>query len=92
MAKKDEKLSFALALGIMGALSMLAINYYPTITRALPFMNEHGNSLRFVMEDVYPIYTHAVWYKALLGPIFGFVDCFVFGYLLAYLYNWISAK
>ena len=95
MTMKNGQLSplkLGLSLGIMGALTMLVVTYYPVITDKLSFMNGHGYSLRFVLEDLYPIYTHTVWYKALLGAIYGFIDCFIFGFLLAYLYNWIPSK
>lgn len=85
-------LKLGLTLGIMGAVSMFIINYYPSLTNWLSFMNQHGNSLRFMMEDIYPIYNHTALWRELVGIVFAFIDCFVFGFFTGYLYNWLLKK
>ena len=84
---KLKPLSLGLALGILGALSMLVITYYPLLTEQIFNGSSHGGSMRFIMKDLYPWYAEAPYYKVLLGLVYGFIDGFLFGVVLAWLYN-----
>ena len=85
--KLDVK-GLALTFGVMGALYMLVIQYYPVLTEALFSGNRYGGSMHFMMEDLYPFYKQAEGFgQALLGIIFGFIDGFIGGALVAWVYN-----
>ncbi len=85
---KNQELSvkgLALTCGIIWSVSVLFITFYPTVTEMMGTM--HGGSVRFVMEDLYPFYSHATWYGVLAGVAVGFIDGFVGGAIFAWLYN-----
>ena len=83
---KVKTLSVAFALGIMGAIFMLVVTYYPILSESVMGMTK-GGALRAIMEDIYPYYDHATWYAPLLGAAYGFTDAFFFGLITAWLYN-----
>lgn len=89
---KLKPLALGLTLGILFAVGLLFLNYYPWITEKIFSGHSYGGSMRFVMEDIYPFYLHAPWYKALIGVVFAFVDGFVFGVLAGWLYNLFLGK
>ena len=77
-----------LTLGVLTALWMLVIQYYPTVTGAVFDGNNYGSSLQFIIEDLYPWYKHSSGLmQSLLGVVFGFIDGFVGGVVLAWVYN-----
>lgn len=80
-----------LTLGIFGALYMLVLQYYPVLTEAIFSGNRYGGSAHFMMEDLYPWYRDAqgLW-QAVLGVVFGFIDGFIGGALLAWIYNKVA--
>jgi len=83
---KVKPLAVAFALGIMGAIFMLVVTYYPVLSESVMGMTK-GGALRAIMEDIYPFYDHVTWYAPLLGAAYGFTDAFFFGLITAWLYN-----
>lgn len=85
--KLDVKAA-GLTLGVFGALYMLILQFYPMLTEAIFSGNRYGGSLHFMMEDLYPFYRQAQGFgQAILGIIFGFVDGFMGGVILSWIYN-----
>jgi len=89
---KLKPLILGLTMGVICVFYMLVINYYPTITNSLSFINQHGHSMRFMLEDLYPIYTHSSFYKVAIGLVLAFIDGFILGSLIGYIYNWLNKK
>jgi hypothetical protein len=89
---KLKPLTLALTLGILAAFYMLFITYYPVLTENLSFMRQKGFTMRFMMYDLYPVYSGATWWRQLFGVVFGFADGFIFGILFGYLYNFLLDK
>ncbi|MBD3360424.1 hypothetical protein GF366_01325 [Candidatus Peregrinibacteria bacterium] len=88
---KLKTLPFALALGIVGAVCMLIITYYPFIAEQISGVAK-GESIRNMMEDIYPFYEYGKWYAPITGAMGGFIDLFVFGILTGGLYNLFLGK
>ena len=86
-----KPLALGLALGLLGALFMLVITFYPPIAEAV-LGASYGEGWRAIMMDTYPYYDFATWYGVILGIVFGFVDAFVFGALLGFLYNAVAGE
>lgn len=90
---KLQPKALGLSLGIIAAVCLVFITYYPVVTEKISFMNMHGNSLRFIFVDLYPMYAATPWWRALIiGPILAFIDGFLLGYFTAVIYNWAAGK
>ena len=88
---KLHSLKLALTLGILCALYMLCLSFYPWFTETV-FGTRQGGSLIFVVQDWYPFYSNGTWYGILIGTAYGFVEGFVFGGLTGLLYNLLLGK
>ncbi len=86
---KLKPLALGLATGILCALYMLVVAVYPAVSEAL-FGSVQGESLKALMEDIYPYYGDGVWYDTYVGIVFGFIDGFVLGVVFGGLYNWVA--
>lgn len=89
---KLKPLAFALAAGILWAVCVLFVTYYPDVTGNLSFMNQQGHVMRFMMYDMYPVYDGRTLWTQLFGIVVGFVDGFVGAYIFALLYNYLVGK
>lgn len=89
---KLKTLAFALACGIFWALGMLIITLWPYFSGFLPFVGVHGESMKYMMMDIYPFYHYGIWYREASGVLWGFADGFVGGLVFAYLYNLMVDK
>lgn len=88
---KFKPLSVALALGVLCAVYMLVVTYYPVVSEAV-LGAPKGAGLRGLMENLYPYYQYGTWYAPLLGIVYGFIDGFIFGILFGWLYNAFAKK
>lgn len=80
--------SLGLTLGVLGAIYMLILQFYPVLTEAVFSGNAYGGSMHFMMEDMYPFYKQSTGLiQALLGVLYGFVDGFIGGVVIAFVYN-----
>ena len=80
MTPRLNALKFGLAGGILGALLMIIMTlwvmYIPSPTH------------KFLMLEMYGMFGYsASWVGVLLGAIYGFVDCFIFFGIFAWVYN-----
>jgi hypothetical protein len=75
-----KKLGFAG--GILGGLTMLIITFF-SIT------NDYGTAWLELMKSIYPGYTISE-IGCIVGMVYGFIDGFVFFYLLGWIYSKIK--
>jgi hypothetical protein len=74
--------AFALALGIIWGLVMLAVGF---ANMAWP---EFGGSFLRVMASIYPGHVHdGSLYQVIIGSLYGAVDALIAGAVFAWLYN-----
>lgn len=75
-----SKVCFGLALGTLWGLAMFVIGLFATYCN-------YGLAFVKSMGSVYLGFEPTLW-GAFLGLIWGFVDFFLFGFLIALFYNW----
>lgn len=88
---KFKPLKLGLTLGILCATIALLATFYPEITKAISGAS-HGESLRALMENIYPCYKYGTWYAPILAALWGFLDGLIFGLLFGGLYNLLAKK
>jgi len=76
--------ALALAGGIVWGLAIFLITYWFLVFG-------HGGTTLFKLSNVYLGYS-VTWYGAFVGLVWGFVDGFIGGALLAWLYNKFAGK
>lgn len=74
-----SKLSLGLSLGILWGLTMLIMGWIATCC-------PYGGDFVSAFGTVYLGYAATFW-GAVLGAIWGFFDFFIFGFLIAWIYN-----
>ncbi len=81
-----------LAMGILAVVYAFLMHFYPLfLSRYWNFIPERGNSLKYVMADMYPGYNLGeFWYNFVILAGWAFVDGFIFAFLFTWLYNAIS--
>ncbi|MFA6992151.1 MAG: hypothetical protein WC269_02610 [Candidatus Gracilibacteria bacterium] len=89
---KFKPLALGLACGFFWAVGMLLIHYYPVLTSGFQSFPMQGNSMRFMMADLYPFYRLGVWYAPITAVVMGFIDGFLGGLIFGYLYNYLAEK
>ena len=83
--RRNAKGLNAVNLGFAGGILGGAIVLLTTICGIL--FNKYPEFLSLI-ADIYGILRYDVtWFGAILGGIYGFIDCFIFFWLLALLYN-----
>ena len=76
--------ALALAGGIVWGLAIFLITYWFLVFG-------HGGTTLFKLSNIYLGYS-VTWYGAFVGLVWGFVDGFIGGALLAWLYNKFAVK
>lgn len=93
-SSKCDKLSpsrLGLAMGILFSINALIIHFLPVLINGNAYNPPKGNSLRYVLNDIYWGYNLGEqWYQVLILMAQTFIDGFLFAFLLACLYNWFS--
>jgi len=85
MVRKGDKRINALSLGVAGGILGGAIILLTTLAGLL-----FGGFPEFLslIADIYGFGAYDVtWFGVILGGIYGFIDCFIFFWLLGLLYN-----
>ena len=77
---KLKPLALGLTFGILSAIAIAFVSYYPEFT-------SYGSGMRELIVDSYPYYDYSVWYKVLAGVGIGFLDGFFGGIIIAWVYN-----
>jgi len=79
--RKINAINLGVAAGILGGTVLLLTTMAGILFRAFPeFLS--------LMQDIYGFAGYDItWFGVVLGGIYGFVDCFIFFWLLALLYN-----
>ncbi|HVV69880.1 MAG TPA: bacteriophage holin [Gammaproteobacteria bacterium] len=80
---KLHVLAFGFAFGILGAISMFIVGLFA--------MRGYGVGYVTMLSSLYIGYS-ATFLGSILGAIWGFLDCFIFGVILAALYNCFLGK
>lgn len=75
--------NLGVAAGIIWAASMF-------VCTVLAIYTSYASDFLWIMKSIYPGFTIS-WSGAFLGLIYGFVDAFIFFWLLAFVYNKIDA-
>lgn len=88
---KLNAVKLGLTAGILWALCMLALTYYPELSLKVIGVVK-GEALRAFLEDSYPWYDHTTWYAPLVGVGWGFVDGFFHAVIFGWLYNLLVGK
>ena len=83
---KLKSFALGLALGVLGAVSMLLVTYYPELSNAV-LGETKGLMLRSFMVDTYPGYDPYTALGVVLGVVYGFLDGLIFGVILGGIYN-----
>ncbi len=83
--------TMGLTFGVVWALAILGLTYYPAISESL-FGVAHGQMMLDLMVDAYPYYTGATFLNTLVGMAIGFVDAFILGVLGKWLYTSFHCK
>lgn len=86
---KIKPLALGLGTGIFFALMMVVVHFYPAVSEMV-FSAPHGTEMKSLFVDLYPYYGGDCWCSTVLGILFGFIDGFIFGVVVAWLYNLIS--
>lgn len=81
-------------MGIMAVIYAFLIHLYPLfLNRNWDFVPPKGNSMKFVMSDMYVGYNMGeAWYSYFILAGWAFLDGFIFAFLFAWLYNLLSSK
>ena len=82
---KLKPLALGLTLGILSAIAIAFVTYYPEFT-------SYGSGMRELLVDSYPYYDYSVWYKVLAGVGLGFLDGFIGGIIIAWVYNLVGGS
>ena len=76
------------ALGLAGGLIWGGGIFFITL---ISIKTSYAQMLLMLLIDIYPGYSISIS-GAFMGLIWGFVDAFLGGYILAWLYNWFDKK
>lgn len=82
--KKLERKAFGVALGLTWGATCF-------IMALLDMYFSVGSSFVRLVGEIYPGYDSTIE-GAIIGLVFGFFDFFIFGYILAHIYNVFSAS
>ena len=78
---KINALNLGFAGGILGGAILLLMTLAGLLFKAFP-------EILSLMADIYGFAGYDItWFGVILGGIYGFIDCFIFFWLLALLYN-----
>jgi hypothetical protein len=83
---KLKPLALGLGMAIFFFLMMIFIHFYPAISESI-FGTASGVKMKELFEDLYPFYGEGTWCSNCLGFLFALIDGFIFGVLVAALYN-----
>lgn len=87
MKRRETKGLNAINLGFAGGILGGAIVLLTTLCGVI-FPKLFTGFLNLIIQDIYGFIGYDVtWFGVILGGIYGFIDCFIFFWLLALLYN-----